>query len=75
VINIFITDKTKICLVYRVDGYIYRSIDRERYAFIMTSFVDDIVTYLRKEREKSQKRKNRKKVKTSNGFRGTQKKI
>ena len=53
--------------------YIDRSI--ERYAFIMTSFVDDIVTYFRKEREKSQKRKNRKKVKTSNGFRGTQKKF
>ena len=28
--NKFITDNTNICLVYRVDGHIYRSIDRER---------------------------------------------
>ena len=29
-INKFITDKTKIYLVYKVDGHIYRSIDRSR---------------------------------------------
>ena len=28
--NKFITDNTNICLVYRVDGHIYRSIDRSR---------------------------------------------
>ena len=29
-INKFITDKTKIYLVYKVDGHIYRSIDQSR---------------------------------------------
>jgi hypothetical protein len=28
--NKFITDNTNICLVYRVDGHIYRSRERER---------------------------------------------
>jgi hypothetical protein len=28
--NKFITDNTNIYLVYRVDGHLYRSIDRER---------------------------------------------
>ena len=35
--------------------YIDRSI--ERYAFIMTSFVDDIVTYFRREGKKSEEKK------------------
>ena len=57
VMNKFRTDKTKIYFVYRVDGHIYRSIDRSRERdFIMKSFLDVIVTLFRKE-EKRKKRK------------------
>ena len=41
-INKFITDKTKIYLVYKVDGRIYRERERERDIYKICTFAENI---------------------------------